>query len=258
MKKLHLSLLGMSAGLGLALAATSASADGYVRGSIKDARVCCDNWSGFYVGVHGGYGWKENDFSEVIQVVPLLTLGGIESKGSVWGLQAGHNWQRGSIVGGLEIDFSKSNISGNSAPLVRNLGEGVSITDTVGDDVKWLGSARARLGFTPGSNFLLYGTAGLAWERVDRTDTQTLIAGQVTQTVVTRDPRDWFGWVVGAGAEAKLAGTGWIGRIEYLHYDFGTVEQTTSVTTNQANQSFSDSGGKQTIDVVRAGLSYKF
>lgn len=260
MKKLQISILGVTAGLALALAGTPANADGYVRGSVKDA-PCCDSWSGFYVGIHGGYGWKDNDFAEVISVNPLVTIGGIESEGSVFGGQAGYNWQRGPVVGGLEIDFSASNISGNSAPVVRNFGGGLTITDTQGDDVKYLGTVRGRLGFAPGgccSNFLVYGTAGLAWERVDRIDTQVLVAPGVSQTVVTRDPRDWFGWVVGAGVEAKLAGTGWIGRIEYLHYDFGSVETTTTVVTTPGVNSFADSAGKQTIDVVRAAISYKF
>jgi opacity protein-like surface antigen len=264
MRALKTSLLALSAAVGCTLGATAASADGY-RGSVKDAPPCCDTWKGFYLGLHAGYGWKDNDFAEVVSVTPLLTIGGIDSRGWLFGGQAGYNWQRGSVVGGLEIDFSRSNIRGNSTPLVRNLGGGVSITDIEGDDVQYLGSARARLGFTGGgwgsgccSNFLLYGTAGLAWERVDRIDTQLLTAPGVTQRVVNRDPRDWFGWVAGVGAEAKLGSSNWIGRIEYLHYDFGTVEQTTSVTTNVANQNFSDSGGKQTIEVLRAAISYKF
>jgi opacity protein-like surface antigen len=265
MKKLQISALGMSAGLALALAITPANADGYVRGSIKDAAPCCDSWAGFYIGIHGGYGWKENDFAEVISVVPLVTLGGIDSKGSLWGFQAGYNWQRGPIVGGLEIDFSKSNIRGTSAPVVRNFAGGITITDTEGDDVQWLGSARARLGYAFGgggccSNFMIYGTGGLAWERVDRIDTTNLVLPGITQNASTRDPRDWFGWVVGVGGEAKLGGTGWVGRIEYLHYDFGTVEATTTVVTTPTTPggNFADSAGRQTIDVVRAGLSYKF
>jgi opacity protein-like surface antigen len=259
MNKFQTSVLGISAGLALVLAASAANADAYVRGSIKDA-PCCDSWTGFYLGIHGGYGWKDNDFAEVIQTNPLLTIGGIDSKGSLFGFHAGYNWQRGSIVGGLEIDFSSSNISGNSAPVVRNFAGGLTITDVEGDDVKWLGSARARLGFAPGgccSNFLFYGTGGLAWERVDRIDSERVVTPAVTQQATTRDPRDWFGWVVGAGAEARLAGTGWVGRIEYLHYDFGTVEAATTVVTTPGT-GFSDSAGKQTIDVVRAGISYKF
>src|ERR1700741_2940873 len=112
MRKVAKSLLGLGSALAIVLGFTPANADGYVRGSTKDAPM--PSWSGFYLGVHGGYGWKDNDFSEVISVVPLVTLGGIESKGSLWGFHAGHNWQRGAIVGGLEIDFSKSNISGTS------------------------------------------------------------------------------------------------------------------------------------------------
>ena len=48
-------------------------------------------WSGFYIGGHGGYGWKKNDFQEVISTSPLLTIGGIDSRGWVYGGQAGYN-----------------------------------------------------------------------------------------------------------------------------------------------------------------------
>jgi hypothetical protein len=260
MTKVHASLLGVGAGLALALAVTPANADGYERRGLKDA-PCCDTWKGFYLGLHAGYGWKDNDFAEVIQTAPLLTIGGIDSRGWLFGGQAGYNWQRGSVVGGLEIDFSKSNIRGTSSPVVRTFAGGLTITDTEGDDVKYLGSVRGRLGFTPGggccSNFLLYATAGLAWERVDRIDFERVVTPAVTQVAVTRDPRDWFGWVAGVGAEAKLGSSNWIGRIEYLHYDFGTVEASTTVTSTAAG-GFSDSAGKQTIEVVRAGISYKF
>jgi opacity protein-like surface antigen len=256
------SLLAISAAVGCVLGATAANADGYPRGSVKDAPPCCDTWKGFYLGLHAGYGWKDNDFAEVISIAPPLSINGIDSRGWLFGGQAGHNWQRGSVVGGLEIDFSTSGISGTSTPVVRNLGGGVVLTDSSGDDVKYLGSVRGRLGFTPGSgccsNFLVYGTAGLAWERVDRIETTVLVAPGVAQTVVTRDPRDWFGWVAGVGAEAKLGSSNWIGRIEYLHYDFGTVEGTTTVTTTPGPGSFSDKGGSQTIEVVRAAVSYKF
>jgi outer membrane immunogenic protein len=76
--------------------------------------------------------------------------------------------------------------------------------------------------------------------------------------VITTIPNDRFGWVVGAGVEGKLAGTGWVGRIEYLHYDFGTSQTPVVVISNIAGGSFAESAKDQTIDVVRAGLSYKF
>ena len=49
----------------------------------------------------------------------------------------------------------------------------------------------------------------------------------------------------------------WIVRLEYLHYDFGSAHpQITSTTVGFP--STADRGGNQTLDVVRAGLSYKF
>ena len=220
------------------------------------------SWAGFYVGAHAGYGWKTNDFAQVISTSPLVTLGGIESRGWVFGGLAGHNWQSGRWVGGLELDFSASNIRGDSDPVIRNFAGGLTITDIQSDDVKYLGTARARLGFVPfvGSDaLLLYGTAGLAWERLNRIDTEMVVTPAVNQTAITTNPRDHFGWVVGVGGELRLSNTNWIARVEYLHYDFGTLEPATAVTTTTPGPgSFADRSGRQTIEVVRAALSYKF
>jgi outer membrane immunogenic protein len=204
-------------------------------------------WTGFYLGVHGGYGWKSNDFS--FDFAPDGRLGGIDSRGWVGGGQAGYNWQYGRAVAGLEADFSATGIKGTSAPLLN---------ETLSDDVKYLGTARGRLGWLPVESVLLYGTAGLAWERVDRTDATLDLIPPPTFTAATT-ARDHFGWVAGIGAETMLWNSGWVGRLEYLHYDFGTVEATSSrVSNDPAALQFADQGGHQTIDVLRAGVSYKF
>jgi hypothetical protein len=238
------------------------AADMPVKGSPAAAPLSPWSWAGFYIGAHGGYGWKRNDFAEVISVVPLVALGGIDSNGWVLGGQAGYNWQYGRWVAGLEVDGSATRIRGDSTPVVRNFAGGITITDIESDDVKYLGTARARLGVVPftGWNALLYGTAGLAWERVNRIDTSTLVVPATTQFSASTLPRDHFGWVAGVGGEVRLGATNWIARAEYLHYDFGEVEQTTVVSTTPATPggTFADSGGRQTIDVVRGGLSYKF
>ena len=71
-------------------------------------------------------------------------------------------------------------------------------------------------------------------------------------------PRDHFGWVAGAGVESFIGSSNWLARLEYLHYDFGTVESTSSVTSNVPGVlSLTDRGGRQTIETVRAGVSYK-
>jgi len=70
-------------------------------------------------------------------------------------------------------------------------------------------------------------------------------------------PADHFGWAAGAGGELRLGATNWIGRVEYLHYDFGTIERARTYDNGNGQLLF-DKGGRQTIDVVRGGVSYKF
>jgi outer membrane immunogenic protein len=221
------------------------------------------NWTGFYLGAHGGYGWGDNDFLSVLSSDPLRTLGGIKSKGAIYGGHAGYNWQFGRVVAGVELDFSGADIRGSTAASITLPAiPPIILAFSRADDIKYLGTARARLGWLPADNVLLYGTAGLGWERVDRTETQSqasfIGALPASFSMTSRTPLDRFGWVAGAGAEVALWNSNWVGRIEYLHYDFGTTESTTSFVTTPASASRIDRGGRQTIEAVRAGLSYKF
>ena len=217
------------------------------------------SWAGFYLGVHGGYGWKRDDFSlseaDFFLTTPPPSINGVRSQGGVFGAHAGYNWQFGRIVTGLEIDFSATDIKGSNgvSETVAVPGVGsLSTSDALDENVRYLGSTRARLGWLATDQVLLYGTAGLGWERLDLTETTQSPASAIS----VRDPIDKFGWVAGVGAEAMLGSPNWIGRIEYLHYDFGQVMTARSVTnTSPAFGSFTSPAGSQTIDVVRAGIS---
>ncbi|MBX9651822.1 MAG: hypothetical protein K2X57_32705 [Xanthobacteraceae bacterium] len=221
------------------------------------------SWAGFYLGIHGGYGWQKDEFSqsEAFQLQAPQSINGIRSQGAVYGGQAGYNWQFGRAVTGLEIDFSAADIKGSNGvtETVPFGGGALTTAITLGERVKYLGTARARLGWLPTDNVLLYGTAGLAWERLDTTTTSSQIVTQPpnSQIVNLRTPVDKFGWVAGIGAEVMLGSPNWIGRVEYLHYDLGQTAR--SSTTIQAG-GFRDNStaGTQHIDVVRAGVSYKF
>jgi opacity protein-like surface antigen len=78
--------------------------------------IVASSWAGFYLGIHGGYGWKQDDFSqpETTFFAAPQSINGIRSKGAVYGAQAGYNWQFGRIVTGLEIDFSATDIKGSN------------------------------------------------------------------------------------------------------------------------------------------------
>src|SRR6516164_5700909 len=64
-------------------------------------------WGGFYVGIHGGYGWGDTSFDNA----PFPNA---SPKGGVFGGQAGFNMQYGSVIGGLEVDFSGADIKDSS------------------------------------------------------------------------------------------------------------------------------------------------
>ena len=107
---------------------------------------------------------------------------------------------------------------------------------------------------------MVYATGGLAWERFERTNSlvQTIPPG-ITITSGGVVPNGSFGWVIGAGAEAKLGCGHWVARVEYLHYEFVTSETVNSQTVVGAvGTNFREKADNQTIDVIRAGLSYKF
>ena len=84
----------------------------------------------------------------------------------------------------------------------------------------------------------LRGTGGLALDRdqlqVSALSTSNTLIGLAAQhhhpsiSSGGSAPSWRFGWVVGVGAEQRIGTTNWIGRLEYLHYDFGTFESATS------------------------------
>jgi opacity protein-like surface antigen len=218
----------------------------------------------FYLGGHGGYGWADNPSSVPVQLlfdVGAGTVDGTRSNGWIAGGHLSHNWQYDRFVTGLELDLSAADIKGNSNTAAIAIGGPGSTGTVVFDEkVKYLGTVRGRLGWLPTETVLLYGTAGLAWERFERAETvsQTIATGTITNRSV--EPSDHFGWVAGAGGEVMLGSSNWVGRLEYLHYDFGRVNFDLALAASLAGQSFSaaQTAGRQTIDVVRAGVSYKF
>jgi opacity protein-like surface antigen len=186
--------------------------------------VILSDWAGFYVGINGGYGLTNSDFEAFVGMNNFTSNIAPNQKGGVFGGHAGYNWQYGSVVGGLEVDFDGADINGTNNNVVPSL--------TLKTDE--LASARARLGYLFLPNLLAYGTAGAGWGHTSASANGVDI-GDVDQ----------FGWVAGAGLEYKMWDH-WIARAEYLHYDFDktTVDVVSPLTVK--------------VDVVRGGLSYKF
>jgi opacity protein-like surface antigen len=236
---------GLSYKFGQAMAAFAGPAKLAMPVKAPRAAAVAWSWSGFYLGGHVGYGWGRNPFSD--QVDTDLVLTDIDSSGFVGGFQAGANWQSGAWVGGLEVDLSGTSIKGSTSRAIP------THTSTQTDKFDLLGSARARLGYLGWPNVLLYGTGGLAWTRLVRSadDTDVIIGGG-TDVFSSSSPSWRFGWVAGLGVETRLWDSNWLARLEYLHYDF----LDSGSDFNNGSPTFTS--GHLTVDVVRAGLSYKF
>jgi outer membrane immunogenic protein len=212
------------------------------------------DWTGFYIGVHGGYGWgkaKLDDFD----IADLLgdSFHNPKPKGGVFGGHAGYNWQTGRFVGGLEVDYSFAKLKETqSFSETYNVScDDDCITDTrsrtLRSKVDALASARARAGFLVTDSLLAYGTAGIGWARSQATATFTECLECNTNTFTAKSNN--FGWVAGGGLEYKLTQHILL-RGEYLHYDFGSV--------GYAFQPIVTINAKLNVDVARGGLSFKF
>jgi outer membrane immunogenic protein len=216
------------------------------------------DWTGFYIGIHGGYGWGKAGLDDAAlnsDVSEELHLSEPKGKGAVFGAHAGYNWQLGQRwVAGLEIDYSAARIKDTQSASFDF--DCCLVTRTLEAKIDRLASVRARMGFLVMPEFLLYGTGGLAWANLKVTDT----FAQPNDLRVFQSDTNRFGWAAGAGGEWKLWNSGLMFRVEYLHYDFGA--QTFTFSNFHNNDHFDDPvavlGKKLTADVVRGGLSLKF
>lgn len=218
------------------------------------AAATAASWAGFYLGVHGGYGWGESHTITRVSVTPPVDLISPKLRGGLYGGHAGYNWQFDRMVAGLELDLSVAKVSGTAQ--VQYAVAPATFTESRAPEIEALGSIRARLGWLPIDNVLLYGTAGLGWERIGTVAGFASAAPAGTLTTSTYNATDRFGWVAGAGVETLLPGGNWIGRLEYLHYGFGTIAETGTLTNAGGTTPYR--AGNQGVDVLRAGVSYKF
>jgi outer membrane immunogenic protein len=146
-------------------------------------------WEGAYIGVNGGYGWSDSNFTE--------------PEGGFGGGQIGYNWQRDRFVFGVEGDFQGADISGTAFD---------QFGDTARSDVNWFSTVRGRLGFASGT-WLVYGTGGVAFADIDNRI-------HFTGGSVSRDSGTQTGYAVGGGAEWAFA-PNWSAKAEYLYLGFG-------------------------------------
>jgi len=242
-------------------------------------------WSGGYVGVNLGGGWRQPvDF--VTAVTPcrdLLTcllqaeetgvisgLGtrpGTRGEGITGGFQIGYDYQAGPVVVGVEADweyFKRSSFLAGSAFRTEDNGL-MSVTNEARST--WLATVRGRLGLA-WDRLLVYGTGGVAF--TDLRYAQTLSASGsvslVVSTAVAEITQTQTGVTVGGGVEYALWNNLSV-RAEYLYAQFKGVSVAGSLIGSgllstpvfrTTSNTFTGSTGDLHDHIVRIGLNYKF
>jgi outer membrane immunogenic protein len=256
-----------------------------------------ENWSGFYLGVHAGWGWTTNDpaTANTLLNLPGFPVGpfqapasfDLSSNGPIFGGQIGYNKQFGAWVFGIEGDVTRSRLKGTgSATAVMLPPFGNILVPTVSPgppttmekDANWLATIRGRIGHIWGPA-LIYFTGGVAFANVDYKANLTDFLGFACNntfpftgcTFPAAFSKTKTGWTIGGGSEVMLT-QNWTVRAEYLFYKFDGESTSVGAVGTPAlaglplcqsapiptTCSTTYSWGGLNIHTVRMGLNYKF
>ncbi len=175
-------------------------------------------FAGSYIGATAGLNWSSSDNTTA---TGPDTHTGTTHNSFTAGVLAGHNWQCGGFVYGIEGDVNfggaKTTIAYSNAQL-----------SSAGN---WYTTLRGRLGVAE-DDFMIYMTGGLALGGFDH-DISAPSSG-VQQSSSTTG----FGYTLGAGAELNRGP--WALRLEALYVDLGTTSHSYPVT-NFASTTWTDS-----------------
>jgi len=218
-------------------------------------------WTGGYFGGHISYSWSNllgptDLYSQVYEsgfgADSYSTRAGARDTSSfMYGTIFGYNWQNGAWVYGIETDITRGDLSVSSKTVwadayynggTADAGAGSSAS------VDWYGTLRARLGVVFAERFLVYGTAGLAYGKVDLHGSvgvggSTGSGGSGNYSLVSgfHDSTVRAGWVAGAGIEydSRIVLPGVLSYLNnmvigvgYQYVDLGTVSASRTISVS--------------------------
>ena len=187
------------------------------------------DWSGFYIGAMGGYGWSDRVRGTVGGVAVTGTSSDIN--GGFGGGTVGYNWQTGQAVFGVEADAAWSDIKYSQTAL------GVTLTDKV----QSFGSVTGRVGFAANAA-LFYVKGGYGWADNQLSATAFGVGFSESQF--------HSGWTIGGGIEYMFV-PNWSGKVEYMYADYRNANYLTAFVPGGI-------GLGLTVNTVKAGVNYHF
>lgn len=184
------------------------------------------NWTGFYAGLGGGYGWASNDRENSFGF-----QNSYDGDGAFIGAQAGYRHQWNRFVLGAELDANWANVTGDDG------GAGGTTDET---EFNWLTAATIQAGYA-WDKLYLYALGGGTLAGVKQSNDAA--PGWSKDTTLA-------GWTVGAGVAyaftEKLSAD-----LQYRYTDFGS-------------KSYDPSNGiipfsvDSNVQQVRLEINYKF
>jgi outer membrane immunogenic protein len=208
-------------------------------GGYKDGYLPVVTWTGFYLGVNGGYAfdsWNRH--------------GGMEDNGGFGGGQIGYNWQGGfglgpNLVLGVETDFQGAGIDHSRSGTIH-WDNGTIDNDLHHRSIDDFGTVRGRIGYASGP-LLAYFTGGFAYG--DKENQFEDLGPSSKAGNVYKDSGLHAGYVLGGGIEYKF-NPAWSFKAEYQFIDLGHDDATGPggyVHTKDTE-----------LDTVRGGINYHF
>jgi outer membrane immunogenic protein len=228
------------------------------------------NWSGFYVGLNGGWAGVENGWTwstptgvnglcqGLGDCIGITNTSHTHSEGILGG-QIGFQQQYGVFVLGVEAAVDET-LNGEDT---GSSGACVSFTSTPNMQCRTsfseLVTVGGRLGWTPASLWLLYASGGFASAHVESKLRGLNTVGAIQAGSNHFDDSDrQNGWYVGGGIEFALAPDVIVGA-EYQHIDLGG-EQVNTEAEAGFNSTYGARAGRDidvTANLVRARISFK-
>ena len=184
------------AGVALSVATAASAADMQARPYTKAPPAMVSpayNWSGFYVGAIGGYGWGTDS-----------------GNGGFGGGTVGYNWQfpGSQFVFGVEVDFAGANIKDS---FTEDQG-GILVTQE--SKINSFGSVTGRAGFAMDA-VLFYAKGGYAWANNKATISAPALG------ITSSDSKTHSGYTLGGGVEYMFA-PNWSAKGEYMFTSLGS------------------------------------
>ena len=177
------------------------------------------NWTGFYVGVNGGYGWGNQDpFNIITNRFDSFSTG---LSGGAFGGTLGAQIQAGHVVMGLEADLDWANLKGSTVASPTIGGVALPLVNAT-TNIDWESTVRARVGYA-NDNWLFYGTGGLAL--LGAKTSLTPVAGGTCGTILLgcSGSNRQAGLVLGGGLEYGFT-PNLSAKLEYLYITAASLE----------------------------------